>query len=599
MDQPSNDSDKEARRIRLEQRNKQKARSDEARKLRDIRTERKEQRDKLYDRPSDPVNSRIDLRRVIQRDDLAELQELRDATSASAFQNNASRASPYMTTRTVRPGTTPILTDPAARPAPPAPAIRRERSTGTPSGTSTQQVNDLLSDHPRRPAVMFHHDGTETPVDADTGKPSGKGKGRADDDHEEDDDEDDPPIPPHDSVSGTGSGFGEDDKERERKKPVRQRAPGPPGPGGDPDGSSDDEPASDDDFRDLHDPKDVKGSRMIRRMARAFSVALSNGLSQRTERKANVRSPDPFDGTKPSELPQFLFMGELNFDDRPRSFRQDRQKVTYMISHMTGVALEWFQTQLIETRTEPVPVWYDDYEEFVMELRLSFGTLDPAGDAEAELETLRMPTDQRINIYMTRFNTLGSRAGWDARALRRQFYRGLPDRIQEALGRLPGGKPATLSGMKVNARAIDASYWERKRELQDRRPDGRSDGRSRSGRFSSTPSTTAPATSATAPGSGPASGSGTTSGPAPSSGSSKNKGSSSRAPASASAGSKPFANQLGPDGKLSSSERQRRMDNNLCLFCGTAGHRIAECNKRTSASARAAAVDNGADDTSA
>jgi hypothetical protein len=41
--------------------------------------------------------------------------------------------------------------------------------------------------------------------------------------------------------------------------------------------------------------------------------------------------------------------------------------------------------------------------------------------------------------------------------------------------------------------------------------------------------------------------------------------------------SKPRPSHLGPDGRLTASERQRRMDNGLCLICAQKGHMAAEC----------------------
>ena len=37
--------------------------------------------------------------------------------------------------------------------------------------------------------------------------------------------------------------------------------------------------------------------------------------------------------------------------------------------------------------------------------------------------------------------------------------------------------------------------------------------------------------------------------------------------------------ELGPDGKLSTVERQRHFDLNLCLVCGLAGHKVRDCPK--------------------
>ena len=38
--------------------------------------------------------------------------------------------------------------------------------------------------------------------------------------------------------------------------------------------------------------------------------------------------------------------------------------------------------------------------------------------------------------------------------------------------------------------------------------------------------------------------------------------------------------KLDKSGKLTAAERDRRTKNNLCLFCGEKGHKIADCNKQ-------------------
>ncbi|KIN93340.1 hypothetical protein M404DRAFT_36172 [Pisolithus tinctorius Marx 270] len=51
-----------------------------------------------------------------------------------------------------------------------------------------------------------------------------------------------------------------------------------------------------------------------------------------------------------------------------------------------------------------------------------------------------------------------------------------------------------------------------------------------------------------------------------------------------------IAHLLGKDGKLTSTECQCRMKNNLCLFCGKAGHSTKDCPKSTSHAAKACAA---------
>src|SRR5882724_11986786 len=47
------------------------------------------------------------------------------------------------------------------------------------------------------------------------------------------------------------------------------------------------------------------------------------------------------------------------------------------------------------------------------------------------------------------------------------------------------------------------------------------------------------------------------------------------------------SSKLGKDGKLTPQERQHRLDNKLCLFCGTSRHVAKDCPKSTSASSKA------------
>src|SRR6202041_441688 len=115
----------------------------------------------------------------------------------------------------------------------------------------------------------------------------------------------------------------------------------------------------------------------------------------------------------------------------------------------------------------------DDYSEFVEELKLYFGSLDLIGESESKIENLTMKSSQRIAKYIVEFNRLATITGWDGRALRHQFYRGLPSRIKDELARI--GNPATLPVLKALAQSIDSRYWEREEETRRERGNQPSD----------------------------------------------------------------------------------------------------------------------------
>ena len=150
-------------------------------------------------------------------------------------------------------------------------------------------------------------------------------------------------------------------------------------------------------------------------LAQAFNQ-LADGLlnTKRTLTFARVREPDPFNGSDTQKLQPFLTQCFLNFWDQPDVFADDSAKVTYTLSYLKGTVLDWFEPSL--TSGNDVP-WLSDYTKFVSELCTHFGPFDPEGEAEVELENLRMHDNQRITKYLVDFNRLAARVQWGNAAL--------------------------------------------------------------------------------------------------------------------------------------------------------------------------------------
>ena len=138
---------------------------------------------------------------------------------------------------------------------------------------------------------------------------------------------------------------------------------------------------------------------------------------------------------------------------------------------------------------------------------------------------------------------------------------------------LTTGKPSTYPAMRLAAMQIDNRYWERQRERK--RAGDRSSQPSSSksdntpnqgkGKKPNKPAQSSPATTANAP-------------------SKQLNKPASFAPQAASSSSRPtptsIADKLGRDGHLKPAERQRRLDNNLCMLCGSSSHALPDCPKR-------------------
>ena len=134
-----------------------------------------------------------------------------------------------------------------------------------------------------------------------------------------------------------------------------------------------------------------------------------------------MREPDPFDGSDPKKLRPFVVQCKINFQANPKSFQKDRAKVTFTQSYLKGVALEYFEPDLLRDLAPALrPLWMDHWDYFLYELQTNFGPHDPMADVEAQLERLQMCDGQRITKYIVEWNCLASQVrDWGHGALRR------------------------------------------------------------------------------------------------------------------------------------------------------------------------------------
>ncbi|KIN97931.1 hypothetical protein M404DRAFT_31868 [Pisolithus tinctorius Marx 270] len=204
----------------------------------------------------------------------------------------------------------------------------------------------------------------------------------------------------------------------------------------------------------------------------------------------------------------------------------------------------------------------DDYHEFLQELTTNFSL----HDAIQQLKNLTMNDSSWITKYIVEFNCWASQVkDYGVGTLCHHFYSGLPDCIKDEIAHVR--KSSTLAQLHELTQTINACYWECKAEIlcttksaTDNSQSSNSDNKSKSLLSASTLKSDT-----------------------------KGKGKQQDLPKSDTLKSD-IAHLLGKDGKLTSTECQHRMKNNLCLFCGEAGHSTKDCPKSTSHAAKAHAA---------
>src|SRR6266481_4527653 len=261
----------------------------------------------------------------------------------------------------------------------------------------------------------------------------------------------------------------------------------------------------------------------------------------------------------PNKLRTFILQCSLHFRDRANAFASDRAKVTYALSFLTGPALGWFEPMLFDQDGEPP--WLSDWPLFRNELSTNFGSFDPVGEAEAEIEGLSMPKNSWATLYFVEFNHLAACLQWGDSALLQQAYKGLARCIKNEM--VHHEKPTSLPALRKLVQSIDSQYWEQKAKVacETHQPMGKHNSRTDPKPDQRTGKTTKPQPKA--------------------------RGN----PTEATKTGPDLTGKLGKDGKLTPAEQQRRMENNLCLFCGKTGHLVKDCSKVPSAAkARATAT---------
>lgn len=265
-----------------------------------------------------------------------------------------------------------------------------------------------------------------------------------------------------------------------------------------------------------------------------------------TSREPKVKDPETFHGQR-NTLNSFLTECELIFELQPSRFANDRTKVSYMISLFRGTPLLAVRPLLSQ---QPRPIMLEVFTLFVEYLQTNYGDPDEKGTARRKLKSLRQVGP--ASSYFAEFQQYIAILGWkDQDPIVDRAIDGLRPYLKDEVART-GLQPRSLSDLISFIVPLDNRLYERD---QERRRETKEPNSRDMKLFTSSGTSTLTASTRPWPNDGQYTRS---------------------APISTTRPGKP-PNPSFQRGPLSKEERQRRKDNNLCLYCGNPGHLAQAC----------------------
>ena len=206
------------------------------------------------------------------------------------------------------------------------------------------------------------------------------------------------------------------------------------------------------------------------------------------------------------------------------------------------------------------------------ELCRHFGLSDPVSEVANMLDNLRMKPSNKISTYNVNFMHYVSQLGWGNSVLCHRYYQRLPNRIQDPISTQEQGKPTLFQDMYTLVMTIDHCYWEQDhkhhhtRQVEKKALESHS---RKQGKAFTSGSVTISQNKANL---------------FLAASSAKNSSfKPSLSPAPKKQPNTPqvdLSSKLASNGKLTSDECKKHLENNLCLYCGAGDHKLDSCPKK-------------------
>jgi hypothetical protein len=238
-----------------------------------------------------------------------------------------------------------------------------------------------------------------------------------------------------------------------------------------------------------------------------------------------VKAPEPFKGGSGTEAKQWLarMNGWLRLS--ATQFNTEEDVVTFLLVNMEGTASSWALPHLANMGSNKATI--TTAAQFDTAFSRAFFDPDEQRAAERKITTLVQTTTTAA--YATEFRTLLMSLDWNDAALHAQFYKGLHWHVKQQLAQKET-QPQDLEELIAAATRIDNV----RRELEISRPPRENRPKSTAATSTSRPTNTG--------------------------------------------NPRIDSERLKADPNyVSETERQQRRNEKLCIKCGKAGHRFAEC----------------------
>jgi hypothetical protein len=271
-------------------------------------------------------------------------------------------------------------------------------------------------------------------------------------------------------------------------------------------------------------------------------------------KEPKIPNPDPYRGGVDSQkqLRAFIIGLETVFLAQKARYPDHESKVALAVSLLRDTAMEWVSVH-IETQSSLL----SNFDSFKQALFIRFGTVDIRRDARRRLLVLSQGS-RTVFQYLNTFERLAASAHWDDDTLLEPFIGGLRPELQEKISNLPSDKAESLEEIKKYLLEQERRA-NLNRDLDPKNRSGKlikqsnnSSNRSHSNQYQHSPtqnySSNAPVATTSQGGH----------------------------MMDLSATSQPQTFR-----KISVEEKNRRRRDNLCLYCGGAGHYAQQCKERS------------------